>query len=158
MSASMPWCWPGYDSGVAGTWERGAFGVMALPSGRLIRGRGLRAEHPCEPDPEFAVYLLRSEPYGVTWEHRWVDWPDFALPSDPAAMLAAMEEAWRRSAAERVEVGCMGGRGRTGTALACLAILDGVPAADAVCYVRKHYSPDAVETREQVSFVAAFGD
>ncbi len=34
---------------------------------------------------------------------------------------------------------CSGGRGRTGTALACLTILDGVPAADAVRYVRQHY-------------------
>jgi len=50
----------------------------------------------------------------------------------------------------------MGGRGRTGTALACLAVLDGAPAADAVAYVRQHYSPDAVETPEQASFVTGF--
>ena len=50
----------------------------------------------------------------------------------------------------------MGGRGRTGTALACLAVLDGAPSADAVAYVRQHYSPDAVETLEQASFVADF--
>ena len=41
-------------------------------------------------------------------------------------------------------------------ALACLAVLDGAPAADAVAYVRQHYSPDAVETLEQASFVADF--
>jgi protein-tyrosine phosphatase len=50
----------------------------------------------------------------------------------------------------------MGGSGRTGTALACLAVLDGTPATDAVAYVRKYYSPDAVETPEQASFVADF--
>ena len=50
----------------------------------------------------------------------------------------------------------MGGRGRTGTALACLAVLDGAAAADAVAYVRQHYRPGAVETRKQASFVAAF--
>ena len=50
----------------------------------------------------------------------------------------------------------MGGRGRTGTALACIAVLDGVPADQAVDYVRRHYHPDAVETDEQRQFVAAF--
>jgi hypothetical protein len=33
-----------------------------------------------------------------------------------------------------VEIACGGGRGRTGTALACLAVLDGVPAEQAVAY------------------------
>jgi len=42
-----------------------------------------------------------------------------------------MLELWRRAETERVEVACTGGRGRTGTALACMAVLDGVPATDA---------------------------
>lgn len=40
-------------------------------------------------------------------------------------------------------------RGRTGTALACLAILDGVPSSLAVAFVRGYYHPHAVETRGQ---------
>jgi protein-tyrosine phosphatase len=69
---------------------------------------------------------------------------------------AALGEAWERAARERVEVGCMGGRGRTGTGLACLAIFDGVPADQAVEYVRQHYHPDAVETAAQRQFIAEF--
>ena len=38
-----------------------------------------------------------------------------------------------------------GGRGRTGTALACLAVIDGVPASSAVSYVRERYDRRAVE-------------
>jgi hypothetical protein len=129
---------------------------MALPSGRLVRGRGLRIDTPYEPDPEFAVYLVGGDLYGVTWEYRWIDWPDFGLPASPAALRENLIEALTRSSGERVEVGCMGGTGRTGTALACLAVLDGAPAADAVAYVRRHYSLDAVETLEQASFVAGF--
>jgi len=34
-----------------------------------------------------------------------------------------------------VEIACAGGHGRTGTALACLAVLDGVPSREAVRYV-----------------------
>lgn len=66
-----------------------------------------------------------------------------------AGLVAARDallELWRRAEAERVEVACSGGQGRTGTALACLAVLDGVPAADAVGYIRQRYDPRAVET------------
>ena len=132
-------------------------GVLVLPSGRLVRGRGLRGPDPDGPDPDFALYVLASEPFGVPWEYRWVEWPDFGLPADAVALRGALVEAWERSGRERVEVGCMGGRGRTGTALACLAVLDGVPADEAVEYVRRHYHPDAVETEGQRQFVAEFG-
>jgi protein-tyrosine phosphatase len=129
---------------------------MALPSGRLIRGRGLHGPGPAGPDPEFALYLLGREPDGVPWEFRWVAWPDFRLPADPAAARESFTEAWVRSAAERVEVGCAGGRGRTGTALACIAVLDGVPPREAVAYVRRHYDRRAVETPAQRRFVTRF--
>lgn len=57
-----------------------------------------------------------------------------------------------------MELACGGGgRGRTGTALACLAVLDGVPAAEAVKYVREHYDMRAVETPSQRRYVARFG-
>ena len=140
----------------SGTWEAGARGVMALPSGRLIRGRGLRWPDPGGPDPEFGLYVVGGAMRGVPWEYRWVAWPDFGLPADRAAAREAFAEAWERSAAERVEVACMGGLGRTGTALACIAVLDGVPALEAVDYVRAHYNPRAVETQGQRRFVASF--
>src|SRR5829696_3483122 len=56
----------------------------------------------------------------------------------------------------RVEVACAGGIGRTGTALACLAILDRIPAADAVAYVPQRYNRRAVETPAQRRYVAGF--
>jgi len=49
-----------------------------------------------------------------------------------------------------------GGQGRTGTALAVLAILDGVAPAKAVLYVREHYYSKAVEPPWQRRFVARF--
>ena len=45
------------------------------------------------------------------------------------------------------------GYGRTGTALACLAVLDGVPCEEAVADVRAHYAARAVETPWQRRFV-----
>ncbi|HSR27883.1 MAG TPA: protein phosphatase, partial [Actinomycetes bacterium] len=56
-------------------------------------------------------------------------------------------EAHRRAlAGERVEVACRGGVGRTGTALAALAVLDGLHPRQAVAWVRGHYHRRAVET------------
>jgi hypothetical protein len=44
--------------------------------------------------------------------------------------------------------------GRTGTALACLAVLGGVVPGEAIAWVRANYCPKAVETDEQEAFVA----
>ena len=84
-------------------------------------------------------------------------WRDFGVPSDDRELRRALTEAWERADGERVEIACRGGTGRTGTALACMAVLDGVPAEEAVAFVRRHYRPRAVETRWQRRFVAAFG-
>jgi protein-tyrosine phosphatase len=126
------------------TWEAGAPGVM------------LRLPPPPGPDPTFALYLLGHEPPPVGWESRWLRWPDFWLPADRAATEAALREAWARSPTERVEIACHGGHGRTGTALACMAVLDGVPRDEAVAYVRAHYTHRAVETPWQRLYVRRF--
>ncbi|MFF3947828.1 protein-tyrosine phosphatase family protein [Streptomyces sp. NPDC001902] len=140
----------------AAGWEPGAPGVLRLPSGRLVRGRGLRHPLPAGPVPVFGLYLLGHEPPAVAWESRWVRWPDFRLPADRADAAQALRAAWRRAADERVEVACHGGIGRTGTALACLAVLDGVPSGEAVAYVREHYTRRAVETPWQRRYVSRF--
>lgn len=130
--------------------------MLALPSGRLVRGRGLSDPSPEGPPPQFGLYLLDEQPEPMPWECRWLWWPDFKVPKDRVDACDAIQEVWRRAEQERVEVACLGGKGRTGTALACLAILDGVPAEEAVAYVREHYHPKAVETLRQRRFVARF--
>jgi protein-tyrosine phosphatase len=141
---------------VIAAWDPVTAGVLRLPSGRLVRGRALARPVPAGPSPDLGLYLLGHEPPAVAWEARWLRWPDFGLPSDLAAAEAALREAWARAEAERVEIACAGGHGRTGTALACLAVLDGVPGRAAVRYVRAHYAARAVETPGQRRFVARF--
>ncbi|MFI1991692.1 protein-tyrosine phosphatase family protein [Actinoplanes sp. NPDC020271] len=130
---------------------------MRLPSGALVRGRGLRKPVPAGPDPHLGVYLLGKPPPAVAWESTWIRWRDFWLPSDRGAFRDALTQVLLRAPSERVEIACYGGAGRTGTALACLAVLDGVPGEQAVDYVRAHYSRRAVETPWQRRFVVAFG-
>ncbi|MGS2618894.1 protein-tyrosine phosphatase family protein [Micromonospora sp. LZ34] len=117
-------------------------GVVVLPSGVTVRGR--RIGDPVPP-ADFAL-LLAAGP-APRWPHRWIRWPDFWVPVDRADALDALREALRRAHdGERVEVACRGGTGRTGTAIAALAILDGLPAERAVPWVRANYRPRAVET------------
>jgi hypothetical protein len=137
-------------------WDPDGPGVLGLPSGRLVRGRGLSRPVPEGPPPAFGIYLAGRPPPPVTWEMRWLRWPDFRLPADRDQFRRTLAEVWARAASERVELACRGGRGRTGTALACLAILDGVPNDRAVAYVREHYDRRAVETPGQRRFVAGW--
>ena len=143
-------------SDVAQSWEPTGPGVLALPSGRLVRGRALRRPVPRGNQPDFGLYLLGSRPPAIPWESRCLRWPDFWLPLDGTDARDALMELWHRAGGERVEVACGGGRGRTGTALACLAVLDGLSATEAVAYVRRRYHRRAVETPWQRRYVARF--
>lgn len=136
-------------------WDERAPGVVQLPSGRRVRGRGLR--HGTDDPPEFGLYALARAPAAQPWPSRWVRWPDFRLPTDRADARDAVLELWRRGEDQRVEVACAGGRGRTGTVLACLAVLDGVPPDDAVAWVRTRYDRRAVETPWQQRYVRSSG-
>ena len=138
------------------TWDPTSAGALRLPSGRLVRGRGLRRPLPPGPQPDLGLYLLGRPPPELAWESHWLRWRDFGLPADKAAAAALLAQAWARSSTERVEVACGGGRGRTGTALACLAVLDGVPPGDAVAFVRAGYDRRAVETPYQRREVLRF--
>jgi hypothetical protein len=137
-------------------WDPNAPGVLRLPSGRMVRGRGLRKGLPPGPEPTFGVYLVGSRPDPVDWESRWIRWPDFRLPADRDEARTILAEGLDRLAHDRVEFACGGGKGRTGTALACLAVLDGVPADEAVAFVRANYDRHAVETPWQRRYVRNF--
>ncbi|MEN3360320.1 MAG: hypothetical protein V7637_4302 [Mycobacteriales bacterium] len=119
-----------------------ATGVVRLPGGAQVRGRRLAAQ----ASPADFALVLATGPL-PPWPHRRVRWPDFWIPTDRADALAALHEARDRArTGERVEVACHGGVGRTGTALAALAVLDGLTPAEALEWVRRDYHSRAVET------------
>lgn len=132
-------------------------GVVELPDGTRLRGRGLRRGRAPQPPPQWGLYLLGRPPPALPWPSRWVRWRDFWLPADRDEARAAFAEAHRRArAGGRVEIACDGGRGRTGTALACIAQLAGVPPEEAVAWVRSRYDRRAVETPWQRRFARRF--
>lgn len=129
---------------------------VVFPDGTTVRASPLRERREDDADRDFGLYC--DERWAPTWPAELIDWPDFGVPRDRDAAAAQIRSAFARAqAGERVEVGCAGALGRTGTVLASMAVLAGVPTASAVEWVRENYDVRAVETEEQEAFVAWFG-
>ena len=128
---------------------------VTLPDGSQVMAVSFDAPDPYARDqpPDHGLYL--DHRWQPPWPHDHLAWPDFGVPGDPAELLTTLRSLLARArAGARVEVGCLGGHGRTGTALACLAVLTGAPAAGGVAWVRERYCAKAVETPEQEALVA----
>lgn len=80
---------------------------------------------------------------------------DFSVPSDDGLVRDAISAAFKAAFnGKNVYVGCMGGYGRTGLFLALMAKTAGIK--NPVAYVRDTYHNRAVETDEQLDYVANF--
>ncbi len=129
--------------------------TVVLPDGTAVVAVSFDDADPYARDlgPDFGLYL--DDRWQPPWPHAHLAWQDFGVPADPAELVASLREVLARArAGQRVELGCLGGHGRTGTALAALVVLVGHPPADAVRWVRANYCPKAVETDEQAALVA----
>lgn len=94
---------------------------------------------------------------------------DFSIPDDEEMMAGMLAAITALHKGNDIYAGCMGGIGRTGLFMGCMAKLmadwematneDGgldVVLVDPVKYVRHHYKSHAIETQEQQSFVRGF--
>lgn len=131
--------------------------IVGFPDGTRVRASSISDR--CADDPERAFGLYLDARWEPTWPATLIDWEDFGLPEDPELAAQQIVEAFGRGRdGGLVEVGCLGGSGRTGTVLACMAVLAGVPPAEAVAWVRVSYRPEAVETVEQEAWVRWFAE
>ncbi|MCK4570413.1 hypothetical protein KAT84_00550 [Candidatus Bipolaricaulota bacterium] len=129
---------------------------VRFPDGTCITASSLKVRQEDNPDRDFGLYM--DPAWAPTWDAEMIDWPDFGLPADKETAAGQIIAVFERAKnGERGEIGCIGGLGRTGTVLACMAILAGVPADGAVEWVRTHYDPGAIETCEQAEWVLWFG-
>jgi protein-tyrosine phosphatase len=128
--------------------------LITLPDGTRVTAVSFDPEDPYNRDsePDYGLYL--DHRWQPPWPHNHLDWPDFGVPATMPPVLAALQSVLAKArAGERVELGCLGGHGRTGTALACLAAMTGQPADTAVDWIRANYCGKAVKTTEQEEFV-----
>jgi hypothetical protein len=106
--------------------------------------------------PGLTLPFMKSVPD----EGRAIIWPweDYGIPDDRRTFEKAIR--WLLKQAEKgkvIEIGCMGGHGRTGTVLACLLVLQGLSPSNAFGRVQSEYCLEAVESRAQYQFVREIG-
>lgn len=84
------------------------------------------------------------------WRAEHIDWRDYSIPENFAIafeqLLVAIEKA---QAGVKVEMGCIGAHGRTGTALAVINVMLGCEAKEAIAHVREHHCEHAIESDVQ---------
>ena len=104
--------------------------------------------------PDFGFYLDSIwKPDCIAF---YTYWQDFGLPTLPLETFVELLELVLEYAQDwAVEVGCIGGHGRTGTALACMAVLTGDTPITAVERIRALYCDRCVETKQQEWLVEA---
>lgn len=112
-----------------------------------------------KPDnkPDFGLYADAIwKPVG---RNEFINWPDFGTPKhDEVAAIQIVDAFIMACEGHRVEIGCIGGHGRTGTILACMGVMAGLAPAEAITFVRDTYCGSAVETNDQAAWVEWFSN
>lgn len=130
---------------------------IRFPDGTIVRGCGLAARDENQGWRDFGLYL--DAQWRPEWDAVVLEWPDFGVPASQADADQAITMAFRMAReGKHVEIGCLGGVGRTGTVLACMAVLAGIRGDQAVEWVKEAYSPYAVEEDEQETWVLGFAE
>ena len=131
-------------------------GRLELPlDGKLISISG----GPFDAMPEGARGLCLEAGAARIGEAEWqLDVPDYGVPDEAGlrAILAQMLEAMRAAPDGAYHIGCKAGIGRTGTVMACLAMMAGAVEGDPVAWLRAAYFQGAIETPGQEAFVRGF--
>ena len=84
-----------------------------------------------------------------------VEWPDFGV-IEPTRLASVADSLIAALRGGPVDIGCLGGHGRTGTLLATLiGVAESLPADQAIRAARERYCTHAVETPAQAALVAA---
>lgn len=81
-----------------------------------------------------------------------LDWPDRGEVDLPAEFWLQLKRHLEKEK-QSMLVFCVGGHGRTGTAVACLMVASGYAGDEAIAWVRKNYCEDAIESKEQEKYV-----
>jgi len=111
--------------------------------------------------PDFGLYADSS--WRPLWRNEFITWPDYGIPTHEELGLTQIYEAFFRAQnGAMVEIGCIGGHGRTGTILAIMYIASAegkVNGKEAFDFVKKNYCEHAIESDIQewyINFASAF--
>lgn len=133
--------------------------ALLLPNGKTIYGSSCNAPAPEGYVPDFGIYLDSCWFSQQTCLGIALPWQDMGLPKLSREQVdIALDLACRMiDKGDILEVGCIGGHGRTGTFLALVALKNGVETPEeAIVYVREHYCEKAIESDTQEWYVKAW--
>lgn len=128
-----------------GNWkrERPDLGVYMAEPWLSRAGRVITNGVPLETGAAYDIIYIR-------WADRGTIEPEALVP-----VIAKIIEYLK--AGKKVEIGCFGGHGRTGTVAACLlGIVEGISGEDAIVQLRTRYCDHTVEGKAQEQFVIRF--
>lgn len=95
---------------------------------------------------------------GARYDAVFLEWPDMAVFRDFPTLEASLK--WLMTYARKgqmADIGCVGSHGRTGTALACLLVMEeGLTAEEAIKAVRKRHCQRCIETDRQEAMIDSF--
>ena len=104
--------------------------------------------------PDFPSELI---PIAFKYPCVFYDWTDYGVPRSPYILQLVKAAAELIREGKKLDIGCMGGHGRTGTFVALLAVeLLGAKAAEAIGMVRDNHCKEAIETYSQRAFIYGF--
>ncbi len=101
------------------------------------------------PIKELARWMKSSPPPEIL-----LDWPDMDAVNLPWEFWKELVQ-YLTSHRTRMLVFCVGGHGRTGTAIACLMVAGGWERNNAIRWIRKNYCPAAIESKAQEDYILA---
>lgn len=130
--------------------------TLTFPNGVKVNASSMNNTRGAkDPAPDFGLYCDWG--WKPTWRNEMIVWPDFNLPTNQQMAAQQIVDAYDRAVdGEIVEVGCIGGHGRTGTALACMGVLAGLTPEESIKYVRKNYCFETLENAKQEWWVTWF--
>jgi hypothetical protein len=129
---------------------------VTFPSGTSVWASSSHQRKEGEALPDIGFYLDQIwRPQCLAF---YINWADMGLPIlEWSRVVDGIKAIWSMAQqGQQVEIGCIGGHGRTGTVLGCLAVLDGVPANEAVDWVHDNYCTEAIESKRQEWFIEWF--
>jgi hypothetical protein len=106
-------------------------------------------------DPDFGLYA--DSIWNPTWRNEFIAWPDGSVPKNRPLALRQIREAFQLAqSGKMVEIGCIGGHGRTGTILALMYLLSSggsKTSEQAIEFVRTKYCRHAIEVEIQEWYI-----
>lgn len=128
---------------------------LKFPDGVTVYASSSNSKRAFKDNPDFGLYL--DWIWKPSWRSEFIDWPDYDVPNNFEDAYDAIIEMYERAKnGKKVEVGCIGGHGRTGTVLACMGVIAGLEARKSVSFVREEYCKETIETDSQSWWVRWF--